>query len=50
MPAVVNIWLCLVGMVVFLSISLLAIPPIVSIERDIGVTSISMISEAAEPA
>ena len=34
LPAVVNIWLCLVGIVVFLSISLLDIPPTVSIERD----------------
>ena len=37
--AVENTWLFLVGMVVFLSISLVATPPRVSIPRDRGVTS-----------
>ena len=45
------IWLCLVGMVVFLSISLVATPPMVSMDRDRGVTSRSRISPApASPA
>ena len=49
--AVEKIWLFLVGMVVFLSISLVATPPIVSIERDSGVTSSSKMSPApASPA
>ena len=37
--AVEKIWLFFVGIVVFLSISLVAIPPIVSIESESGVTS-----------
>ena len=37
--AVVNIWLYFVGIVEFLPISLVDTPPIVSIERDNGVTS-----------
>ena len=37
--AVEKIWLFLVGMVVFLSISLVATPPMVSMDRDSGVTS-----------
>ena len=49
--AVEKIWLFLVGMVVFLSISLVATPPMVSIDRDNGVTSRSRISPApASPA
>ena len=49
--AVEKIWLFLVGIVVFLSISLVAIPPIVSIDSDSGVTSRSRISPApASPA
>jgi len=49
--AVEKIWLFLVGIVVFLSISLVAIPPIVSMDRDRGVTSSSRISPApASPA
>ena len=46
-----KIWLFFVGIVVFLSISLVAIPPIVSIESDRGVTSRRRISPApASPA
>ena len=37
--AVEKIWLFLVGMVVFLSINLVATPPRVSMESDNGVTS-----------
>ena len=49
--AVEKIWLFLVGMVVFLSISLVAIPPMVSMDRDSGVTSRRRISPApASPA
>ena len=49
--AVENIWLFLVGIVVFLSISLVATPPIVSIERESGVTSRRSTSPApASPA
>ena len=49
--AVEKIWLFFVGMVVFLSISLVAIPPIVSIDSDSGVTSRRRISPApASPA
>ena len=49
--AVENIWLFFVGIVVFLSISLVAIPPIVSIESESGVTSRRRISPApASPA
>ncbi len=49
--AVEKIWLCLVGIVVFLSISLVATPPMVSMDRDSGVTSRSRISPApASPA
>ena len=40
--AVENIWLFLVGIVVFLSISLVATPPIVSIERESGVPQIEV--------
>ena len=46
--AVENTWLFLVGMVVFLSISLVAMPPMVSIERESGVTSRSSTSLALE--
>ncbi len=49
--AVEKIWLFLVGIVVFLSINLVATPPIVSIDKDNGVTSRSKISPApASPA
>ena len=49
--AVEKIWLFLVGIVVFLSISLVATPPIVSMDRDSGVTSRRRISPApASPA
>ena len=49
--AVEKIWLFLVGIVVFLSISLVAIPPIVSMDSDSGVTSRRRISPApASPA
>ncbi len=49
--AVEKIWLFLVGMVVFLSISLVATPPIVSMDNDNGVTSRRRISPApASPA
>ena len=49
--AVEKIWLFLVGIVVFLSISLVAIPPMVSMDSDSGVTSRSKISPApASPA
>ena len=49
--AVEKIWLFLVGIVVFLSISLVAIPPMVSMDRDSGVTSRRRISPApASPA
>ena len=49
--AVENIWLFFVGIVVFLSISLVATPPIVSIESESGVTSRRRISPApASPA
>ena len=49
--AVEKIWLFLVGMVVFLSISLVATPPMVSMDRDRGVTSSSRMSPApASPA
>ena len=49
--AVEKIWLFLVGIVVFLSISLVAIPPMVSMDRDNGVTSRRRISPApASPA
>ena len=49
--AVEKIWLFFVGIVVFLSISLVATPPIVSIERESGVTSRRRISPApASPA
>ena len=49
--AVEKIWLFLVGIVVFLSISLVATPPMVSMDRDSGVTSRRRISPApASPA
>jgi len=49
--AVENVWLFFVGIVVFLSINLVAIPPIVSIDNESGVTSRSKISPApASPA
>ena len=49
--AVEKIWLFFVGIVVFLSISLVVIPPIVSIESESGVTSRRRISPApASPA
>ena len=49
--AVEKIWLFFVGIVVFLSISLVAIPPSVSIESESGVTSRRRISPApASPA
>ncbi len=49
--AVENTWLFFVGIVVFLSIILVATPPIVSIESESGVTSRSRISPApASPA
>ena len=49
--AVENIWLFFVGIVVFLSISLVATPPIVSIDSDSGVTSRRSTSPApASPA
>ena len=44
--AVEKIWLFFVGIVVFLSISLVATPPIVSIDSDNGVTSRRRISPA----
>ena len=44
--AVEKIWLFFVGIVVFLSISLVATPPIVSIDSDSGVTSRRRISPA----
>ena len=44
--AVENTWLFLVGIVVFLSINLVATPPIVSIDSDSGVTSRRRISPA----
>ena len=44
--AVEKIWLFFVGIVVFLSISLVATPPIVSMERDSGVTSRRRMSPA----
>ena len=46
MAAVENTWLCRVGMVVFRSMILVAIPPTVSMARDSGVTSIRIISAA----
>ena len=49
--AVEKIWLFLVGMVVFLSISLVATPPMVSMDRERGVTSRRRMSPApASPA
>ena len=49
--AVEKIWLFFVGIVVFLSISLVATPPIVSIDNESGVTSRRRISPApASPA
>ena len=49
--AVEKIWLCFVGMVVLRSISLVATPPMVSMDRDRGVTSSSRMSPApASPA
>ena len=49
--AVENTWLFFVGIVVFLSISLVATPPIVSMERESGVTSRRRMSPApASPA
>ena len=49
--AVEKIWLFLVGMVVFLSISRVATPPMVSMDRDRGVTSRRRMSPApASPA
>ena len=49
--AVENTWLFFTGMVVFLSINLVATPPMVSIARESGVTSRSKISPApASPA
>ncbi|GFI46642.1 hypothetical protein IMSAGC019_01961 [Lachnospiraceae bacterium] len=49
--AVEKIWLFLVGIVVFLSISLVAMPPMVSMDRERGVTSSRRISPApASPA
>ena len=49
--AVEKIWLFFVGIVVFLSISLVATPPIVSIESESGVTSRRRMSPApASPA
>ena len=50
LPAVVKIWLYLVGIVVFLSIILVETPPTVSIPSESGVTSISIISAALLPA
>ena len=48
--AVVNILLYLVGIVELRSISLVAMPPTVSIESESGVTSRSTIAAALEPA
>ena len=49
--AVEKIWLFFVGIVVFLSISLVATPPIVSMDKDSGVTSRRRMSPApASPA
>ena len=49
--AVEKIWLFFVGIVVFLSINLVAIPPIVSIDNESGVTSSKRMSPApASPA
>ena len=46
--AVVKIWLCRAGMVVLRSMILVATPPTVSMDRDSGVTSMRMMSCAAE--
>ena len=51
LAAVVKIWLYLVGIVEFRSISLVATPPAVSMDKDNGVTSINKISfKPASPA